>query len=94
MRAGGIAPIVMLLEVPHPSAHQFASGALARLAVNNADNQVQIAKKLRSLLAPGVSDGAQQRAAELYPVPAFEAPARPWQLAGMSWPAPGHFGIG
>ena len=69
-RSGGIPPIVTLLESGTPTAHGFAAAALARLAAGNANNQVQIAKRLVTLLAPAVSEGAQQRAA-----------AQLWELA-------------
>ena len=63
-RAGGIAPIVTLLQDGTDESHEFAAGALDRLAKGNADNQVQIAKKLVTLLSPSMADGAQQRAAQ------------------------------
>ena len=63
-RAGGIAPLVTLLENGTAQSHEFAAGALSRLAASNADNQAQIAKKLVTLLAPSMSDGAQRRAAQ------------------------------
>ena len=63
-RAGGIAPIVTLLQDGTRAAHGFAAAALARLAHENADNQVQIAKRLVALLAPGLREGTNGRAAE------------------------------
>jgi len=62
-RAGGIPPLVQLLDDGAPQAHTHAMAALARLSKDNADNQTQIAKKLVALLSPMQSEGAQRRSA-------------------------------
>ena len=61
-RAGGIPPLVALLE--HDACSESAADCLAHLALDSPENQVQIAKRLVTLLAPSASAGAQQRAAE------------------------------
>ena len=63
-RSNGIAPVVALLDNGTAAAHGFAAAALARLANGSPDNQIQIAKRLVTLLAPPASEGAQQRAAQ------------------------------
>lgn len=47
---GGIKPLVSLLETGTKAGQQHASDALTRLALENADNQSQIAKRLVGLL--------------------------------------------
>ena len=61
-KAGGIAPLVALLDDGTAQAHRHAADALARLALNNPDNQAQMSKRLVTLLVSD-SPGAQQRAA-------------------------------
>ena len=60
-KAGGIAPIVQLLEEGTVQATIFAAGALDRLARDNADNQASIAKKLVSLLGSKENGAQRQR---------------------------------
>ena len=61
-KAGGIPPIVQLLEDSTSEAQDKVVAALARLAEGQPENQSQIAKKLVSLLALN-NEGAQRRAA-------------------------------
>ena len=62
-KAGGIAPLVQLLDDGTLQAHIHVAVALGRLAMNNPDNQAQIAKKLVGLVGLKNRPGAQQRAA-------------------------------
>ena len=62
-KAGGIAPLVQLLDDGTLQAHIHVAVALGRLALNNPDNQAQIAKKLVGLVGLTHRPGAQQRAA-------------------------------
>ena len=61
-KAGGIAPLVQLLDDGTEQATEWASEALKRLADSSNENQAQIAKKLVGLLSSS-SALAQQRAA-------------------------------
>ena len=61
-KAGGLAPLVQLLDDGTAQAAVFAADALDRLCIDNADNQSSIAKKLVTLLGSRDS-GAQQRSA-------------------------------
>ena len=55
-KAGGIAPLVQLLDDGTEQAHVHAIAALTRLSNENPDNQAQIAKKLVGLLGSKTDD--------------------------------------
>ena len=59
-QAGGIAPLVGLLDGGTHKAHRHASDALARLANENREHQSQIAKRLVSLLMANKAGGLEQ----------------------------------
>ena len=72
--AGGIAPLVSLLNDGTHQAHRHASDALARLANQNRDHQAQIAKKMVTLLMANNTKVVQQRAAHALQMLAAENP--------------------
>ena len=61
-KAGGVPPIIQLLDDGTPAAYAHVVAVLARLAEGAPDNQTQIAKKLVTLLT-SPNEGAQRRAA-------------------------------
>ena len=61
-KANGISPLVTILDDGTVRGHEFAALALKRLAVNNSENQAQIAKHVVALLG-NPSPGPQKRAA-------------------------------
>ena len=75
--AGGIAPLVGLLDGGTHEAHHHASDALARLANESRDHQSQIAKRLVSLLMANNTSMVQQRAAHALQMLASDNPGSP-----------------